>query len=93
MIYQGSIDTLTGAHKYFLKTDNVTTAKKVITTYAGTNIAIDDDHTVTFNLKNSNETPKIIKALVQNDVNVYTLYGKKKSLEDVFLELTGGETK
>ncbi|KRL00509.1 ABC transporter ATP-binding protein [Liquorilactobacillus capillatus] len=89
LIYQGSMDSLTGKQKYFLKTDNKVIAKQIVAKYTGTDILESQSHVLTFNLGDPQLTASIIKALVNAGVSVYSLYGKKKSLEDVFLDLTG----
>lgn len=90
LIYQGKMAQLVGSRKYFVKTNNPAIAKQVVASLGASDVAHLDDDVVSFNLTEAAKTAAIIKQLVAQNVAVYSLYGKKKSLEDVFLDLTGG---
>lgn len=90
LIYQGKMAQLVGSRKYFVKTNNPAIAKQVVASLGASDVALLADGVVSFNLTQAAKTAAIIKQLVAQNVAVYSLYGKKKSLEDVFLDLTGG---
>jgi ABC-2 type transport system ATP-binding protein len=47
------------------------------------------DHALFISMKEE-DIPSVVKALVSNNIDLYYIYRSKQSLEDIFLEATGG---
>jgi ABC-2 type transport system ATP-binding protein len=41
-------------------------------------------------LMKEEDIPSVVKALVSNNIDLYYIHRSKQSLEDIFLEATGG---
>ncbi|GHP14387.1 ABC transporter ATP-binding protein [Lentilactobacillus fungorum] len=91
LIYQGNIHELTKSQRYFLTTSDPRRSQAIVNKSGGTNILNQGANVISFNLSDKLEVPVVVKRLVAENIDIFSLYGKHKSLEDVFLELTGGD--
>lgn len=91
MIFQDPIETLRqrSTSKITIKTDEVEQAWKLLLS-KGHNADLEEGMLQLSNTSD-HEVSKVIAELVQSRCPVYRVQEEKKSLEDIFLELTGGE--
>lgn len=92
LIYQGPINKLVEKRKYFIKSSNVYRTQNTLQAMGILNIKSDQQKQVTeFNLENAKDMSKVLKKLILQDIDIYSAYGAKRTLEDIFLELTGSD--
>lgn len=91
MIFQDSIETLRkrSTSKIRIGVSETELAWRMLLS-EGHKAEMNGDH-LFFEHSSNERIATIIKALVQNRFSVYRVEEEKKSLEDIFLELTGGE--
>ncbi|WP_121610949.1 ABC transporter ATP-binding protein [Mesobacillus foraminis] len=91
MIFQDSIETLRrrSSSNIVIKTDEAEEAWKLLLS-RGHNAELEQGRLQLSNISDL-EISKIIAELVESRFPVYRVQEEKKSLEDIFLELTGGE--
>ncbi|MBT2757294.1 ATP-binding cassette domain-containing protein [Mesobacillus foraminis] len=91
MIFQDSIETLRqrSSSNIVIKTDEAEEAWKLLLS-KGHNAELEQDRLQLSNISD-HEISKVIAELVESRFPVYRVQEEKKSLEDIFLELTGGE--
>ncbi|MFS0636176.1 ATP-binding cassette domain-containing protein [Mesobacillus foraminis] len=91
MIFQDSIETLRrrSSSNIVIKTDEAEEAWKLLLS-KGHNAELEQDRLQLSNISDL-EISKVIAELVESRFPVYRVQEEKKSLEDIFLELTGGE--
>jgi ABC-2 type transport system ATP-binding protein len=91
-VAEGTIDELRGAATLTIRAEPAETAMNVLTGEAGAeNVKLLPDGT--FNLKvDPKRAPELNRRLVQAGVEVSELHASERSLEDVFMELTGTES-
>jgi ABC-2 type transport system ATP-binding protein len=91
-VAEGTIDELRGAATLTIRAEPVETAMNVLAGEAGAeNVKLQPDGT--FNLKvDPKRASELNRSLVQAGVDVSELHASEKSLEDVFMELTGTES-
>ncbi|MEJ4023220.1 ABC transporter ATP-binding protein [Clostridioides difficile] len=89
LVFQDSIKELhnRGQSQIAIKTKNVVSAQKLLNT-KGYMSLIQDGYLTIENLKDS-DVAKINGMLVHSNIDVFRIEEHKKSLEDIFLELTG----
>ena len=91
-VAEGTIDELRGAATLTIRAEPAETAMNVLAGEAGAeNVKLEPDGT--FNLKvDPKRASDLNRRLVQAGVEVSELHASEKSLEDVFIELTGTES-
>ncbi|TCN26651.1 ABC transporter ATP-binding protein [Mesobacillus foraminis] len=91
MIFQDSIETLRrrSSSNIVIKTDEAEEAWKLLLS-KGHNAELEQGRLQLSNISD-HEISKVIAELVESRFPVYRVQEEKKSLEDIFLELTGGE--
>ncbi|VIF90585.1 lantibiotic ABC transporter ATP-binding protein [Clostridioides difficile] len=89
LVFQDSIKELhnRGQSQIAIKTNNIVSAQKLLNT-KGYMSLIQDGYLTIENLKDS-DVAKINGMLVHSNIDVFRIEEHKKSLEDIFLELTG----
>ncbi|SEF22666.1 ABC-2 type transport system ATP-binding protein [Streptococcus gallolyticus] len=90
LIYQGDINQLLNQErKYRLKVNNHEKASQIIQQYDNKiSITKNDDDTLLISLPDHTFVPDLIAQLVYKELQIYEVYGVKKTLESVFLDLT-----
>jgi ABC-2 type transport system ATP-binding protein len=90
LVAEGKIEELRGAAKLTVRAEPAATAVKVLSDVAGAeNVqVVDGAYSVKVDLK---RTAEINRLLVQAGADVTELTARERSLEDVFIELTGAE--
>lgn len=91
MIFQDSISKLRerSTSKIKLTVNDAESAWKTLLSH-GYTTELEQNHILIENGSNK-KTAEIVRSLVQNDYSVYRVEEEKKSLEEIFLELTGQE--
>jgi len=91
MIFQDSISKLReqSTSKIKLKVNDVESAWKTLLTYGYNTDLIHNQ--LSIESGSDEKVAEIVKSLVQNDYSIYRVEEEKKSLEEIFLELTGQE--
>ena len=74
--------------KYLFETSDDVTAKRILM-FNGFNL--DDNKKLIINDNNKVNIATAIRLLVENDVDIYQVCMIRRSLEDVFLDMTGRE--
>ncbi len=89
LVFQDIIKELhnRGQSQIAIKTNNIVSAQKLLNT-KGYMSLIQDGYLTIENLKDS-DVAKINNMLVHSNIDVFRIEEHKKSLEDIFLELTG----
>jgi ABC-2 type transport system ATP-binding protein len=91
LLFQGKIDDLKNAQAgkmvYSLETSNVDLAKLQLNQMNGLIFSIFDNK-ITVEVENKEEIAQVVKSLVTNGVDLYSVQRKENNLEDLFLELT-----
>ncbi|EMC08269.1 ABC transporter ATP-binding protein [Streptococcus mutans] len=90
LIYEGGINQLFNQEqKYQLKVNNLEKAAQIIQHYDNKiGIVKNDDDILLISLPDCTLVPDLIAQLVYNELQIYEIYGVKKTLESVFLDLT-----
>ncbi|MCB5031526.1 ATP-binding cassette domain-containing protein [Streptococcus mutans] len=90
LIYEGGINQLLNQEqKYQLKVNNLEKAAQIIQHYDNKiGIVKNDDDILLISLPDCTLVPDLIAQLVYNELQIYEIYGVKKTLESVFLDLT-----
>lgn len=90
LIYEGGINQLLNQEqKYQLKVNNLEKAAQIIQHYDNKiGIVENDDDILLISLPDCTLVPDLIAQLVYNELQIYEIYGVKKTLESVFLDLT-----
>ncbi|GMQ55987.1 ABC transporter ATP-binding protein [Vallitalea sediminicola] len=93
LLFQGAMDLLQAKSKSYtcIKSLNTSLAKKVLLAKTYTPLPEAKDNCLIFKNINDNQVADINKLLVESGVKVTRIEESKKSLEDIFLELTGKE--
>ncbi len=91
LVAEGTIDELRGAATLTVRAAPAATAMNVLTAQAGAeNVRVTDDGAFSVKIDLS-RTAELNRLLVQAGADVTELRASERSLEDVFLELTGSE--
>ncbi|UII55816.1 ABC transporter ATP-binding protein [Cytobacillus spongiae] len=90
MIFQDSIEELRkmSTSKMAIKVDDMEKAARVLLSTGTVSETVEDR--LLFANASNNQVASMIAELVHNRISVYRVEEEKKSLEDIFLELTGG---
>lgn len=90
LIYEVGINQLLNQEqKYQLKVNNLEKAAQIIQHYDNKiGIVKNDDDILLISLPDCTLVPDLIAQLVYNELQIYEIYGVKKTLESVFLDLT-----
>lgn len=86
LVYEGKLEAVLSSGEFRLKVDQKEETKKILNT---AKVSWQLEENGQFKLQVSeDQIPAINRMLVQNDVNVYELAGRKQTLEEIFLNLT-----
>lgn len=91
LLFQGSMDLLEAKSKSYIsiKTHNNKAAEKILLTYGYQ--PLEKNNALFFENMKDKETAQANKILIESGIEVIRIEEHKKSLEDIFLELTGRE--
>jgi ABC-2 type transport system ATP-binding protein len=91
LLFQGKIDDLKNAQAgkmvYSLETSNVDLTMLQLNQMNGLTCSTFDNK-ITVEVENKEEIAQVVKSLVTNGVDLYSVQRKENNLEDLFLELT-----
>ena len=88
LLFEGHLSDLEEDEKYLFETSDDVTAKRILM-FNGFNL--DDDKKLIVNDNDKVNIATAIRLLVENDVYIYQVRMIRRSLEDVFLDMTGRE--
>ena len=88
LLFEGHLSDLKEDEKYLFETSDDVTAKRILM-FNGFNL--DDDKKLIVNDNDKVNIATAIRLLVENDVDIYQVRMIRRSLEDVFLDMTGRE--
>lgn len=88
LLFEGHLSDLEEDEKYLFETSDDVTAKRILM-FNGFNL--DDDPKLIINDNNKVNIATAIRLLVENNVDIYQVRMIRRSLEDVFLDMTGRE--
>ena len=88
LLFEGHLSDLKEDEKYLFETSDDVTAKRILM-FNGFNL--DDDPKLIINDNNKVNIATAIRLLVENNVDIYQVRMIRRSLEDVFLDMTGRE--
>lgn len=88
LLFEGHLSDLEEDEKYLFETSDDVTAKRILM-FNGFNL--DDNKKLIINDNNKDNIATAIRLLVENDVDIYQVCMIRRSLEDVFLDMTGRE--
>ena len=88
LLFEGHLSDLKEDEKYLFETSDDVTAKRILM-FNGFNL--DDDKKMIVNDNDKVNIATAIRLLVENDVDIYQVRMIRRSLEDVFLDMTGRE--
>ena len=88
LLFEGHLSDLKEDEKYLFETSDDVTAKRILM-FNGFNL--DDDKKMIVNDNDKVNIATAIRLLVENDVDIYLVRMIRRSLEDVFLDMTGRE--
>ena len=88
LLFEGRLSDLEEDEKYLFETSDDVTAKRILM-FNGFNL--DDNKKLIINDNNKVNIATAIRLLVENDVDIYQVCMIRRSLEDVFLDMTGRE--
>ena len=88
LLFEGHLSDLEEDEKYLFETSDDVTAKRILM-FNGFNL--DDDKKLIVNDNDKVNIATAIRLLVENDVDIYQVRMIRRSLEDVFLDMTGRE--
>lgn len=88
LLFEGHLSDLEEDEKYLFETSDDVAAKRILM-FNGFNL--DDDKKLIINDNNKVNIATAIRLLVENDVDIYQVRMIRRSLEDVFLDMTGRE--
>ena len=88
LLFEGHLSDLEEDEKYLFETSDDVTAKRILM-FNGFNL--DDNKKLIINDNNKVNIATAIRLLVENDVDIYQVCMIRRSLEDVFLDMTGRE--
>ena len=88
LLFEGHLSDLKEDEKYLFETSDDVTAKRILM-FNGFNL--DDDKKLIVNDNDKVNIATAIRLLVENDVDIYQVCMIRRSLEDVFLDMTGRE--
>lgn len=85
LLFQGKINDLEEKPKIEFITNNDIKTKKILN---DNRFLVNESSSVLVDVGNKEQISNAIKLLVDNDIKIYQVYSKRKSLEDIFLEMT-----
>uniref|UniRef100_UPI004026C3FC AAA family ATPase n=1 Tax=Streptococcus anginosus TaxID=1328 RepID=UPI004026C3FC len=88
LLFEGHLSDLEEDEKYLFETSDDVTAKRILM-FNGFNL--DDDKKLIVNDNDKVNIATAIRLLVENNVDIYQVRMIRRSLEDVFLDMTGRE--
>nr|CUH82814.1 LmgF-immunity to the lacticin LMG; ABC transporter (ATP-binding domain) [Lactococcus lactis subsp. lactis] len=85
LLFQGKLNDLEEKPKIEFITNNDIKTKKILN---DNRFLVNESSSVLVDVGNKEQISNAIKLLVDNDIKIYQVYSKRKSLEDIFLEMT-----